>query len=75
MNLSTKQDHGYREHTGGCQEERAWEEGQRRRLGLHRMNKQGASIQHRELYPISYDKPQWKGTEKKGCIHMYNSTT
>ena len=25
-----------------------------------RMDKQGATVQHRELYPISWDKPSWK---------------
>ena len=41
-----------------AKEERVWEEGQSRRLGIYRMNEQqGATVQHRALYSVSYDKP------------------
>ena len=53
-----KQGHGCREHTGGRYGGEGLEEGQRRRLGFHRMNKQqGATVQHTELDSVSYHKP------------------
>ena len=27
---------------------------------IYRMDKQGPTVQHRELYSISYDKSEWK---------------
>ena len=41
---------------------------------IHEIDKQqGPTIQHRELYSISYDKRQWKRMWKK--IYMYNWIT
>ena len=68
MNLSMKQKqtHRHREQTYGCQwggggEGAEWEFGISRCKLLHifnRMDKQqGHTIEHRELYPISCDKP------------------
>ena len=71
MNLSMKQGYRYREHTGGCQEERVWEEAQRRRLGLHRMNKQGAGVQHENYiqYPlINHNRKEQKKKDTYTCI-------
>ena len=42
---------------------------------IHRMDKQqGPTIEHRELYPISCDKPYGKEYEKE-CTCMYNGIT
>ena len=66
MNLFTKQkqNQGLREETGVCQGGGAWERGgegvwhQQMQTGIYRMDKQqGPTVQHRELYPISCDKP------------------
>ena len=68
MNLSTKQKtQMHREQTGGCQEGGGWERdgfgvwGQQMQTTIQRMDKQqGPTEQHRELYSISCDKPEWK---------------
>ena len=66
MNLSMKQkeNHGHREQTGGCQGGGGWERDgvgvwdQQMQTGICRMDKQqGPTVQHRELYLISCDKP------------------
>ena len=66
MNLSVKQkqNQGHREQTGGCQGGRGLERvgvgvwDQQMQTGIHRMDKQeGPTVQHRELYSISCDKP------------------
>ena len=67
MNLSMKQkqNHRHREQTGGCQGGgMGWERegvggwGQQMWAFIYRMDKQqGPTVQHRELYSISYDKP------------------
>ena len=31
----------------------------------------GPTLQHRELYSIFYDKPQWKRLFEKECMYMY----
>ena len=37
-----------------------------------RMEKQwGLTIQHRELYPVSWDRPWWKIVWEKECIYVY----
>ena len=66
MNLSMKQKQNYRhrEQTGGCQGEGGWERDrqgvwdQQMQTIIYRTDKQqGPTVQHRELYTISYDKP------------------
>ena len=66
MNLSMKQkqNHGHKEETGSCQGGRGWERDglgvwdQHMQTGIHRMDKQqGPTVQHREVYSISCDKP------------------
>ena len=66
MNLSMKQkqNHGYREQTGGYQGGGGWGRdglgvwGQQMQTIIYRMDKQqGPTVQHRKLYSISYDKP------------------
>ena len=38
---------------------------------VYRINKQqGPTVQHREIYSISCDKPEWKKYEKE-CIYIY----
>ena len=65
MNISMKQKqtHRHREQTCGCQGGEEWE---RERLGvwdqqlqtiIYRMDKQGPTVQHREIYSIFYDRP------------------
>ena len=52
----------YREQTCGCQGE-GWGLGvwdQQMQTIIYRMDKQGLIVQHRELYSISRNKPQWK---------------
>ena len=41
---------------------------------LDRMDKQqGPTVQHRELYSVFYDKPEWKRVFKKNVyIHIYH---
>ena len=79
MNLFIKQKQTCREQTWGCQgggdqaREGLGVSGQQMQTGLYRMDKQQSpTVQHRELYSISCDKPQWKRILKKECIHMYN---
>ena len=69
MNKSTKQKqtHRHREQTCGCQGGEGWgREGlgvwdQQMQTVIYRMDKQqGPTVQHRELYSMSCDKPQWK---------------
>ena len=66
MNISMKekQNHIHREQTCGFQGGGCWGEGWRGRLGvadvsfIYRVDKQqGPTVDHRELYSISYDKP------------------
>ena len=66
MNLSMKQrqTHGHREQTCGCQGGGGWERNglgvwdQQMQTGIYRMDKQqGLTIQHREIYSMSCDKP------------------
>ena len=65
MNLSMKekQKQGHREQTGGCQGGGGWERDvlgvwdQQIQTIIYRMDKQGPTVQCRELYSISYDKP------------------
>ena len=67
MNLAMKwkQNHGHREQTGGCQGGGEWERvgvgvwDQQMQTGIYRMDKQqqGPTVQHRELYSVSCDKP------------------
>ena len=83
MNLSTKQKqtHRHREQTCGCQERGVggvwggmeWEVGVSRcKLFIYRMDKQqGLTVEHKELYSISYDKPKWKRIFKN--IYIYES--
>ena len=67
MNLYMKQNRGQREQTGGCQSagdaREGWSEvwDQQMQTIIQRMAKQqGPTVQHRETYSISCDKPQWK---------------
>ena len=69
MNLSMKQkqNQGHREQTGGCHGGGGWERvgvgvwDQQMQTIIYRMDKQqGPAVEHRELYSISCDKPQWK---------------
>ena len=67
MNLSIKQKETHREQAGGCHRGGEVGEGWNRSLALvdatiiYRMDKQqGPTVQHKELYSISCDKPQWK---------------
>ena len=80
MNLSTnqKQTHRHREQTRGCQGggEREWDGpgvwGEKMQTMTFRMNKQwGPTIQHRELYPISWERLWWKIIEEKECIYVW----
>ena len=66
MNISTKQKqtHRRREQTCGCQGGGGWGRdgvgvwGQQMQTSIYRMDKQqGPTVQHRELYLISCDKP------------------
>ena len=69
MNLSTKQKqtHRHREQTCGCQGEGGWGRNglgvwdQQMQTSIYRMDKQqGPTVEHREPYSISCDKPSWK---------------
>ena len=67
MNLSMKQNQGHREQTGGCQGGGGWGRvglgvwDQQMQTSIYRMDKQqGPTVQHRELYSKSCDKPSWK---------------
>ena len=45
---------------------------------IKRMDKQGPTVEHRGLYPIPCDRPEWKGIGKKSvcvcvCVCMYVS--
>ena len=64
MNLSMKQKHTHRQRADcGCQGDAAWEwDGlgvwdQQMQTGIYKMGRQGLSVQPRELYLISCDKP------------------
>ena len=64
MNLSMKQAHRHREQTCGCQGGGGWEKdglgvwGQQMQTIIYRMDKQQRpTVEHRELYSISCDKP------------------
>ena len=65
MNLSMrqKQTHRHKEQTCGCRGGRRWgKDGlgawdQQMQTILYRKDKQGPTVQHRELYSISCDKP------------------
>ena len=66
MNLSTKQKqtHRYRDQTCGCQGGGGRERGglgiwgwQMQTITFRMDKQQGPAVQHRELYPISWDKP------------------
>ena len=56
------------------------EEGWRGRLGLEDMSlyrvdkQQGPTVQHRELYSMSCEKPSWKRMQKITYIHIKNHT-
>ena len=77
MNLSTqqRQTHRHREQTHGYKRGGPWG---RDRLGVcaqqmqtitYRMDEErGPNVQHKELYSISWDKPQWKRTEKRTYV-------
>ena len=80
MNLSTKQKqtHRHREQTCCCQGGGEWGRGglgvwgQKMKTITFRMDKQqGPTVQHRELYPISWDKLYGKEYRKE-CMHVYN---
>ena len=46
--------------------------GQQMQLIIRRMDtQQGPTVEHRELYPISCDKPSWKRILKNECMYMY----
>ena len=70
MNLSTKQKqtHGLVVAKGeGVGEEMEWEFGvSKRKYGMDKQ--QGPTVEHRELYSVSYNK--WKRIFKKECIHI-----
>ena len=83
MNLSMKQKqtHRHREQTCDCQgggwlgREGLGVQDQQMQTIIYRMDKQqGPTVQHRELYSISCDKPYKKYEKKyeKECIYMYN---
>ena len=61
--MKQKQNQGHREQTGGRQGGGGWERvglrvwDQHMQAGIYRMDKQGPTVQHRELYSISCDKP------------------
>ena len=64
MKQKQKQNHGHREQTCGCQGGGGWGRDGVGRLGvadvsfIYRVDKQqGPTVDHRELYSISYDKP------------------
>ena len=61
----------------GSEERKDWKFGISRCKLLNRMDKQQSpAVEHRELYSISYDKPQWKRTWRKHiCMCMYNRIT
>ena len=75
MDLFTKQKQIHKEQTGGCQGGEGWGRdglgvwGQRMQTIIYRMDKQqGPTVQHRELYSISCDKPYGKEHKKYVCI-------
>ena len=67
MNLSMKQkqNQGHRKQTGGCQGgggwERAglgvWEQQMQTGIYIKWINNKGPTVEHRELYSITWDKP------------------
>ena len=64
MNLFTKETYRHRNQTYGCQGEGGWRRDglgvwdQRVQTIMYKMDKkQGPTVQHRELYSISCDKP------------------
>ena len=61
MNLFMKQNHGHREQTArvrGCGKDAEEGSGQQMEAFIYKVDKQqGPTLQHRELYLISYDKP------------------
>ena len=66
--MKQKQTHRYKEQTYGFPGKSGrdglgvWD--QQMQTIIQRMDKyQGTSVQHRELYSISCDKPQWNGNE------------
>ena len=74
QSMEQKQNQGHREQTYGCQGGGRWERDgvesgiSRCKLGYRwtQMDKpQGPTVQHRELYSISCDKPSWKDYEKE----------
>ena len=81
MNLSVKQKQTLRTRVQGyCNQGReCWGEEWTGRLGLADVNcyiqkldkQQGPTMQHRKLYSVSYDKPQWKRLLKKEYIYIY----
>ena len=80
MNLSMKQKqtHRHREQICGCQEGVGWgRDGvgcwdQQMQTITYRLDKQqGPTVEHRELYSISCDKPSWKRILKNN-VYMYN---
>ena len=84
MNISTKQkqNHRHRQQTCGCQGGGEMEEGRTGSLGLAEANyyirmdkQQGPTVQHRELYSVSYDKPQWKRLSKRVYVQSRNRDT
>ena len=64
LSMKQKQNHRHREQTGGCQGGGGWGRagvggwGEQSEAIIYRKDKQqGPTVQHRELYSISYDKP------------------
>ena len=68
--MKEKQTHRHREQTCGCQGVGVGEDLGAKNINLFILKKQGPTIQHREPYSISYDKPQWKRMFKKG-MYIY----
>ena len=70
MNLPTKQKQAHRHREQTCGSQDGWGWGKREGLGFggwqrqtitFRMDKpQGPNVQHKELYSVTHDKPQWK---------------
>ena len=64
LSMKQKQNHGHREQIGVCQGGGVWGRegvggwGEQMQAFIYRMDKQrGPTVQHRELYSISCDKP------------------
>ena len=82
LSMKEKQTQRHREQICGCQGEGGYRGGWGGSLRLadanytERMNKQqGPTVQHRELYPVSWDRPWWKILWEKECKSMYDWVT